>query len=61
MKTLCMDELQLVVGGSGANAAIADVIGTAYHGITSTEAKIGGLLGPAGAIAGAIIHFKRKH
>ncbi|MBD9370065.1 hypothetical protein [Xanthomonas sp. XNM01] len=56
-----MNDIELVVGGAAVNGAIGDVVGSVYHGLTSTEAKIGGLLGPVGAVAGAIIHFKRNH
>ena len=64
MKALSVEEVLSVSGGmsdSEANQIIGDALGTAWHGISSTEGIIGMALGPGGMIAGAIIHFKLRH
>lgn len=66
MREISSYDFQFVVGGATASNAAADAeigtaIGKAAHGLNSTESKIGGLLGPVGAIVGAVIHFKRAH
>lgn len=66
MHTISNAQIAMVSGGTTAANAAADreigtAIGKVFHGLSSKEARIGGLLGPVGAVYGAIIHFRRHH
>lgn len=66
MNVLTFNEIQAVAGGNGmtnseADKIIGKSIGDVIHGMKSTEALIGGLFGPVGFVAGAVLHFKLKH
>lgn len=64
MNTLNPKQCALVAGGEGgdsAESAAGSAVGKALHGLGSTEAAIGGLVSPLGAIIGAIIHFNNNH
>lgn len=64
MMLMSESDVLLVSGGvdnAEANRRIGDAIGSAYHAMTSNEAKIGGIFGLAGAVVGAVIHMKNNH
>ena len=64
MNILSAEQLQMISGGvsdAEADQSIGNLAGTIWHGMNSTEAKIGALFGPLGYVSGAVIHFKRHH
>lgn len=76
MDILSMNECVQVAGGDGEPATggggsggspspieetIGEGLGKALHSLLSREAAIGGLLSPAGAVIGAVIHHNNNH
>lgn len=63
MRILEQSEMAAVGGGDDADVDANLGAGIAYvlHGLTSKEAMVGGLLSPAGAVVGAILHYSNKH
>ncbi|KAF1702817.1 hypothetical protein [Pseudoxanthomonas suwonensis] len=64
LRTLSLQELTLVSGGSADAEADEDVgkaLARIYHGLTSAESRIGRVIfGPPGAIYGAFYHYRRQ-